>query len=188
MQWAHLSVPSDTGVEQNGQKWCPGGGSTAVVHLLEYETAHQRDHSPCYQRQPCVAVQRYEEATPGEADYPPGDHQAGPHHSNRRVDGFIDFGGMAGCILGHRVRAAPRGACSRREGRSSRSSKAGKGKNQKKIETLLSEIGFVEVELERYQRGMTLFRSKGLPKVGRWGKPETSQHGEAAALTLKGLK
>ena len=52
--------------------------------------------------------------------------------------------------------------------------KAGKGKNQRKVEALLSEIGFVEVELERYQRGMTLFRSKGLPKVGRWGKPETS--------------
>jgi hypothetical protein len=58
--------------------------------------------------------------------------------------------------------------------------RVGKGKNQKKIEALLSEIGFVEVELERYQRGMTLFRTKGLPKVGRWGKPETSQPGEGA--------
>ncbi len=57
--------------------------------------------------------------------------------------------------------------------------KAAKGKNKKKIEALLSEIGFVEVELERYQRGMTLFRSKDLPKVGRWGKPETSPHGQA---------
>jgi len=57
--------------------------------------------------------------------------------------------------------------------------KSGKGKNQKKIEVLVSEIGFVEVELERYKRGLTLFRSKGLPKVGRWGKPETS-HTEAA--------
>lgn len=57
--------------------------------------------------------------------------------------------------------------------------KAGKTKNKKKIEELLSEIGYVEVELERYQRGMTLFRSKDLPKVGRWGKPETSQQGEA---------
>jgi hypothetical protein len=53
--------------------------------------------------------------------------------------------------------------------------KSGKGKNQKKIEALVSEIGFVEVELERYQRGLTLFRSKGLPKVGRWGKPEPSR-------------
>jgi len=57
--------------------------------------------------------------------------------------------------------------------------KAGNGKNRKKIEALLSEISFVEVELERYQRGMTLFRSNDLPKVGRWGKPETSQHGQA---------
>jgi len=53
--------------------------------------------------------------------------------------------------------------------------KAGKGKNQKKIEALVSEIGFVEVELERYRRGLTLFRTKGLPKVGRWGKPEASR-------------
>lgn len=57
--------------------------------------------------------------------------------------------------------------------------KAAKGKNNKKIDALLSEIGYVEVELERYQKGMTLFRSKDLPKVGRWGKPETSQQGEA---------
>jgi len=57
--------------------------------------------------------------------------------------------------------------------------KAGSGKSKKKIDALLSEIGYVEVELERYQRGMTLFRSKDLPKVGRWGKPETSQQGEA---------
>jgi hypothetical protein len=57
--------------------------------------------------------------------------------------------------------------------------RAGKGGSKKEIEALLSEIGYVEVELERYQRGMTLFRSKDLPKVGRWGKPETSQQGEA---------
>jgi hypothetical protein len=57
--------------------------------------------------------------------------------------------------------------------------KAGSGKSKRKIDALLSEIGYVEVELERYQRGMTLFRSKDLPKVGRWGKPETSQQGEA---------
>jgi hypothetical protein len=62
--------------------------------------------------------------------------------------------------------------------------KAAKGKNQKKIETLESEIGFVEVELERYRRGLTLFRSKGLPKVGRWGKPEPSH--SAAAAESKG--
>ena len=59
--------------------------------------------------------------------------------------------------------------------------KAGKSKNKRKIEALMSEISYVEVELERYQRGMTLFRSKDLPKVGRWGKPETSPHGETEA-------
>jgi hypothetical protein len=58
--------------------------------------------------------------------------------------------------------------------------KAAKGKNQRKVDALLSEIGFVQGELERYQRGMTLFRSKGLPKVGRWGNPEASVPGEAA--------
>ena len=56
---------------------------------------------------------------------------------------------------------------------------AGRGRSKKKVDALLSEIGYVEVELERYRRGMTLFRSKDLPKVGRWGKPETSQQGEA---------
>jgi hypothetical protein len=58
--------------------------------------------------------------------------------------------------------------------------KAGKG-DKKKVDALVSEISYVEVELERYRRGMTLFRSKGLPKVGRWGKPESPQKGEAPA-------
>lgn len=57
--------------------------------------------------------------------------------------------------------------------------KAGKA-NKKKVDALLSEISYVEEELERYRRGMTLFRTKGLPKVGRWGKPESPQHSEAA--------
>jgi len=52
--------------------------------------------------------------------------------------------------------------------------KAGKGKDKKKVQALMSEIGYVEVELERYKRGLTLFRTKGIPKVGRWGKPEPS--------------
>lgn len=55
--------------------------------------------------------------------------------------------------------------------------KGSKG-NKKRIEELQSEIGFVQEELERYRRGVTLFRSKNLPKVGRWGKPETSTPGE----------
>jgi len=59
--------------------------------------------------------------------------------------------------------------------------KAQKGKNDKKILSLESEINFMEVELERYQRGMNLFRSKGIPKVGRWGHPETGQTGQGAA-------
>jgi len=57
--------------------------------------------------------------------------------------------------------------------------KAGKRTTKKQLEALQSEIGFVQGELERYQRGLTLFRTKELPKVGRWGKPETSQQGEA---------
>lgn len=49
-----------------------------------------------------------------------------------------------------------------------------KGKN-KKITGLMSDIRFLEVELQRYQQGMTLFRTKPLPKVGRWGRPETEE-------------
>ena len=57
--------------------------------------------------------------------------------------------------------------------------KTEKKPSAKKVQELMSEIGYVEVELERYQKGMTLFRTKSPPKVGRWGKPETSQTGEA---------
>ena len=57
--------------------------------------------------------------------------------------------------------------------------KAGKGSSKRKVDELTSEIAFIEGELERYQRGMTLFRTKELPKVGRWGKPEIPQQGEA---------
>ncbi len=45
------------------------------------------------------------------------------------------------------------------------------GKN-KAAEGLRSEIRFIEVELERYQKGLALFRTESVPKVGRWGKPE----------------
>jgi len=56
-----------------------------------------------------------------------------------------------------------------------------KGRDRKKIEALVADIGFVEVELERYRRGLNLFRTKEpLPKVGRWGKAETGQPSEAA--------
>ncbi|MDA4117861.1 MAG: hypothetical protein OK455_05900 [Thaumarchaeota archaeon] len=53
--------------------------------------------------------------------------------------------------------------------------KTKKGKKSQ-IETLTSEIAFVEAELGRYQGGLTLFRSKQLPKVGRWGRPEASSN------------
>jgi hypothetical protein len=57
----------------------------------------------------------------------------------------------------------------------------GKKGKEKETETLLSDLRFIEVELQRYQQGMSLFRSKGLPKVGRWGKPETEPHTEEPA-------
>ena len=57
--------------------------------------------------------------------------------------------------------------------------KAEGSKDRKKLDALESEIGYVQTELDRYRRGMTLFRTKSLPRVGRWGKPETSQAGEA---------
>jgi len=46
------------------------------------------------------------------------------------------------------------------------------GGKDKAAEDLRSEIRFIEVELERYQKGLALFRTKSVPKVGRWGKPE----------------
>lgn len=51
----------------------------------------------------------------------------------------------------------------------------GKKGREKELNSVLSDIKFLEVELQRYQQGMTLFRSKSLPKVGRWGKPETEE-------------
>lgn len=52
----------------------------------------------------------------------------------------------------------------------------GKGGKQKESAALMSDIRFLEVELERYQQGMALFRTKTVPKVGRWGKPETEEN------------
>jgi len=46
---------------------------------------------------------------------------------------------------------------------------------EKDIGKLTSEINFIEVELQRYQQSMSLFRTKGVPKVGRWGKAETRE-------------
>ncbi|MDG6910383.1 MAG: hypothetical protein JRN08_08445 [Nitrososphaerota archaeon] len=56
----------------------------------------------------------------------------------------------------------------------------GKKGSQKEAASLMSDIGFLEVELHRYQQGMALFRTKSLPKVGRWGKPETEENKEEA--------
>ena len=55
---------------------------------------------------------------------------------------------------------------------------AGKKGKEKELAAVASDIRFVEVELQRYQQGMSLFRSKNLPKVGRWGKPEAEEKKE----------
>lgn len=47
---------------------------------------------------------------------------------------------------------------------------------QKKLDGVLSDIRYIELEIDHYQRGLTLFRSKSVPKVGRWGKPESEEH------------
>jgi hypothetical protein len=49
----------------------------------------------------------------------------------------------------------------------------GKKGKEKKLAEVTSDIAYLEVELQRYGQGMSLFRSKNLPRVGRWGKPET---------------
>jgi hypothetical protein len=49
--------------------------------------------------------------------------------------------------------------------------KGKKGKD-KELAAVMSEVRFLEVELQRYQQGMAVFRTKEVPKVGRWGKPE----------------
>jgi hypothetical protein len=51
----------------------------------------------------------------------------------------------------------------------------GKQGKDKEVTALMSDIRFLEVELQRYQQGMALFRTRSLPKVGRWGKPETEE-------------
>jgi uncharacterized protein (DUF305 family) len=51
----------------------------------------------------------------------------------------------------------------------------GKKRKEKELAALTSDIRFIEVELQHYQQGMSLFRSKNLPKVGRWGRPEANE-------------
>ncbi len=54
----------------------------------------------------------------------------------------------------------------------------GKKGKDKETSALKEDIRYLEVELQRYQQGMALFRTKTLPKVGRWGKPETEEKKE----------
>jgi len=56
----------------------------------------------------------------------------------------------------------------------------GKKGKEKESAALMSDIRFLEVELQRYQQGMALFRTKSLPKVGRWGKEEIEEKREEA--------
>lgn len=65
------------------------------------------------------------------------------------------------------------------EKRSKLAELTGKKGKEKETAALMSDIRFLEVELQRYQQGMALFRTKSLPKVGRWGKPEVEEHKEA---------
>jgi hypothetical protein len=50
-----------------------------------------------------------------------------------------------------------------------------KGK-EKQADELRAEIRYIQLEVEHYQKGLTLFRSKSIPKVGRWGRPEAEEH------------
>ena len=50
--------------------------------------------------------------------------------------------------------------------------------SEKEVANLASDISFLEVELQRYQQSMSLFRTKGVPKVGRWGKAERESAAE----------
>ncbi|MBI3840380.1 MAG: hypothetical protein HY297_00235 [Thaumarchaeota archaeon] len=56
----------------------------------------------------------------------------------------------------------------------------GKKGKDKQLAGLASDIRFLEVELQRYQQGMSLFRTKSVPKVGRWGNPGTEEKKEEA--------
>lgn len=55
---------------------------------------------------------------------------------------------------------------------------SGKDNREKEAASLAADIKFLEVELQRYQQGMALFRTKPLPRVGRWGRYETEEHKE----------
>jgi hypothetical protein len=46
---------------------------------------------------------------------------------------------------------------------------------EKAAQELRAELRFIEVELDRYRNGLSLFRRKSVPKVGRWGKAEDAE-------------
>jgi hypothetical protein len=54
------------------------------------------------------------------------------------------------------------------------------GGKAKQADQVRSDMRFIEIELEHYRDGMKLFRSKSVPKVGRWGRPEAGEHAGAA--------
>ena len=54
----------------------------------------------------------------------------------------------------------------------------GKKGKEKGLSAVITDLRFLEVELQRYQQGMALFRTKSVPKVGRWGKSESEEHKE----------
>lgn len=95
------------------------------------------------------------------------------------VDGFIHFESWIGLSLATEYEQLLTQILNERKAKLE--AEKSKGMDKKKIEALVADIGFVEVELERYRRGLNLFRTKEpLPKVGRWGKAETAQPSEAA--------
>jgi hypothetical protein len=51
--------------------------------------------------------------------------------------------------------------------------------SKKQVDDLLSEISYIELQLDHYAKGLKLFRSKSVPKVGRWGRAEAEEHGPA---------
>ena len=48
--------------------------------------------------------------------------------------------------------------------------------SQKELDDVTSDIRYIELEIEHYQNSLRLFRTKSVPKVGRWGKPESEEH------------
>jgi hypothetical protein len=61
--------------------------------------------------------------------------------------------------------------------------KQNRTEKDKEVRELVSDMSFIEVELQRYRQGMALFRTKKVPKVGRWGKPVTEGHSAESGPT-----